>query len=441
MGGYTPSPSGRRAWLIIWNFAGAEVVRRDRKGVALLIGGCAALVQCGCVMGPKYLEASRVSYNEVIQRTTSQQLLLNLVRLKYREAPVFLEVGSVSAQFVFSQSGDISGTLNENIPMQPLNPDVLRIGGGITYQERPTITYTPLQGKDFVNRMMSPLPIETVLLLTRTGWRIDRVLPLTVQSMNGIDNASGASGPTPGRRPLFEEFLELAGLLQRLQSAGALELGAQTSSVPLSNPISADAVKAADLVAAAQAGYTFTATEDSKAYVLTGSESSLLWRTPAAAGLSEAIDGIQRLLGLEPGREQYAIKAGSGAVRNGSQGAHTKQSISINTRSLMGVMFYLSHAIEAPRRHIEAKLVTQTADEDGNPFDWNDVTGGLFRVHSSKWRPKGVAVRVRYREHWFYIDDADLDTKSTFALLGQLFALQAGEVASAAPVLTLPVGG
>ena len=147
------------------------MVRRDRRGVVLLIGGCAALVPCGCVMGPTYLAASRMSYNEVIQRTTAEQLLLNLVRLKYREAPVFLDVGSVSAQFVFDQSADIVGTLNENIPMMSLNPDVLRIGGGIGYQERPTITYTPLKGKEFVNNLLSPLPLKTVLLLARTGWR------------------------------------------------------------------------------------------------------------------------------------------------------------------------------------------------------------------------------------------------------------------------------
>ena len=79
-------------------------MRRNRKAVALLIGCGAALVHCGCVMGPRFLEASRVSYNEMIQRTDNEQLLLNLVRLKYRETPVFLEVGSVSAQFVFEQS-------------------------------------------------------------------------------------------------------------------------------------------------------------------------------------------------------------------------------------------------------------------------------------------------------------------------------------------------
>jgi len=52
-----------------------------------------------------------------------------------------------------------------------------------------------------------------------------------------------------------------------------------------------------------------------------------------------------------------------------------------------------------------------------------------------------AAVRVRYRDHWFYIPDEDLASKSTFSLLAQLFALQAGSGDGLRPVLTLPVGG
>lgn len=414
---------------------------RNRTSVGFIVAGLTAIVQCGCVMGPRMLQASRAPYNEVIQRTTSEQLLLNLVRLKYRETPVFLDVGSVSAQFVFNQSADIGGTLNENIPFQPINPDVLRLGAGGGYQERPTITYTPLQGKDFVNRLMSPLSIETVLLLTRTGWRIDRVLPLTVQSMNGLENGTGASGPTPRLKPQYKDFFALASLLSELQSRGALELGACTTREPLSHPISAERINAADLVAAAQAGYEFTGSDDGRSFILKGDKTSLLWRVPTSAELADTVSRIRELLALDAERLEYPVTMGGGASRAKSPGEPLRQSISMSTRSLLGVMFYLSHAIEAPARHVAEKLVTQTTDEDGNPFDWNDVTGRLFRVHSSARPPKRAAVAVRYRKYWYYIDDADLDTKSTFALLGQLFALQAGEASTAAPVLTLPVGG
>jgi hypothetical protein len=62
-------------------------------------------------------------------------------------------------------------------------------------------------------------------------------------------------------------------------------------------------------------------------------------------------------------------------------------------------------------------------------------------ISLSEQQPKNTYVAVRYRGNWFSIDDSDLASKSTFSLLMQLLALQAGEIRSTAPVLTLPVGG
>ncbi len=110
-------------------------------------------------------------------------------------------------------------------------------------------------------------------------------------------------------------------------------------------------------------------------------------------------------------------------------------------RSLLGALFYLSHAIAVPAVHVEAGLVTVTRDEHGRPFDWGQVTGDLLHVRSGPGRPHGAAVAVPYRGHWFYIDDADLSSKSTFALLVELFSLQSAPADGDAPVLTLPIGG
>ena len=85
--------------------------------------------------------------------------------------------------------------------------------------------------------------------------------------------------------------------------------------------------------------------------------------------------------------------------------------------------------------------MTTTLTADGQPFDWAQVTGDLLRVHSQSLPPGRAVVAVRHRGYWFYIDDTDLTSKSTFALLSQLFALQAGREAGGAPLLTLPVGG
>jgi len=80
-----------------------------------------------------------------------------------------------------------------------------------------------------------------------------------------------------------------------------------------------------------------------------------------------------------------------------------------------------------------AGRVTVTRDAAGRPFDWQLVTEGLLAIKSSPERPENAAVAVNYRNSWFYIDDSDLDSKSTFSLLGQIYQLQAGSAKRAGP--------
>ena len=70
--------------------------------------------------------------------------------------------------------------------------------------------------------------------------------------------------------------------------------------------------------------------------------------------------------------------------------------------------------------------------------DWRQVTHGLFRVRSGATRPKHAYLEVQHRDHWFWIDDADIETKATYTLLTQLFSLQAASDKIMAPVLTIP---
>lgn len=101
-----------------------------------------------------------------------------------------------------------------------------------------------------------------------------------------------------------------------------------------------------------------------------------------------------------------------------------RKEIVISTRSLKEMMFYLSHGIEVPQSHTEAGLVRQSFDDDGNRFDWREMSEGLFHVKVSRKRPETAAVRVKYRNHWFYLDETDLESKSTFNLLLELFNLE-----------------
>lgn len=69
-------------------------------------------------------------------------------------------------------------------------------------------------------------------------------------------------------------------------------------------------------------------------------------------------------------------------------------------------------------------------------FDWSQVTEELLRVCARDAEPVGAYLAVRHRGHWFYIQDDDHKSKSTFALLMQLFSLQSGEKTGLVPIIT-----
>ena len=47
-------------------------------------------------------EGGRISYNTAIQHTNAQQMLLNLIRLRYSDSLTFLDVGSITTQSTIS---------------------------------------------------------------------------------------------------------------------------------------------------------------------------------------------------------------------------------------------------------------------------------------------------------------------------------------------------
>ena len=348
-----------------------------------MIGGCH-------VTGPAAVKTGRASYNVAIQQTNSEQLLLNLVRLRYRDPPYFLEVASVSTSFTFTASASAGASLPESPGAADNTYDV---AAGLGYAERPTVTYTPLAGETFVKQLMSPIDLSTLVLLYHSGWSIERIFCLTLQSINGVKNAPSASGPTPSHVPKYRKFHEVVSLLRALQLRGALEIGQ---------------------AAAEQNG-----------------ESAVELRIAKDALDSDEATQLYELLGLERGRTHFRLTRESGT------GDRTR--LAVVPRSLMSTLFYVSQSVEIPASDERAGRVTVTRDEQGQAFDWRQVTGGLIRVRSAALPPANAYVAVYYRGSWFYISDSNLTAKSTFSLLLQLFALQAGDVKTTGPVLTLSV--
>ena len=350
------------------------------------------LVCTGCqsTFGPSALQRTHPGYNQAIVTSLDQQMLLNLVRLKYRDSPYFLDVANVTASLEVVGNIGIDSSLNLDTGVDILKPNI-----GLGYSDRPTISYTPLRGEKFLKNILSPIRLEDLLLMTQSGWSIERVFGIALERINQLNNAPRASGPTPEHEPAYKEFKRFLSLLRELQLKGFIEIGPGLES-------------------------------NSRNLVI------LLKGDPEHQHLIEEIRALLNIL-EHTQSNQFDISTNFLDIYHGEW--------DVRVRSIAGVLFYLSQNIDIPQPHVDAGWVTVTQKKNGEPFDWNDTPAGLaFKVQSSFTKPAQAFVAVPYRGAWFYISDDDLESKTTFMLLGQLFSLQAGQDKAMSPTLTLPVG-
>ncbi len=62
----------------------------------------------GC-LGPKAIRYTRMRYNEVVRATNDEQLLMNIVRLRYADSPVFIDLPNITSQFEVAGRGNYLG--------------------------------------------------------------------------------------------------------------------------------------------------------------------------------------------------------------------------------------------------------------------------------------------------------------------------------------------
>ncbi len=341
----------------------------------------------GCMpsLNEEHLVGSREDFNTVIIRSWDEQMLTNLVRLRYRDNPMFLEVGNVVAH----QSTTVGGVAGLETEL----PGKLKPGFGMngSLVVSPTITYTPLQGEEFAKRLLTPIPPSTIFLLSQSGWSLERLMLTCVQQANGVKNAVSASGPTPDVAPTFRDFHRLSEAFRTLQKDRMLQVEMEKD------------------------GHTFTLHLNRSQDPHTDSASAL----------------IKELLGLDKEKDIFRVTSKRIPTAN--------DEIALTGRSLLSVLFFLSQSVETSFEDEDRGRVTVTKNADGKRFDWSSMLGKVIRIHSSANEPAESSVKIFYRERWFYISDNDLETKTTFNLLSFLFNLQAANKSGADPVLTYPV--
>ena len=351
----------------IWNMLAISAV--------ILVSGCAQL-------GPKVLTSGRPLYNIAVQETEAQQLLLNIVRQRYRDPVLFLDVTSISSGFSRQATAGLSGNTGSS-----------NVGGALggSISENPFITYAPNTGEAFVRQMMTPLDLTTLALVVQAGWSIKRTLLIVGDSVNQLRNVPGDLNPESG----YLKFQEAVSSLRELQRSGMISLGVEEgeagSKPNLSLLIAPDAV-------------------DSEPY------------RRVCESIKIACDG-------QPLQLRHAL-----GMSNASN------MMVLATRSMFSAMFFLATGVDVPARDLTSGVAPRNSIVPGGPFDKAGTGESLFQVHSSDEEPELARVKVFYRGSWFYIADNDEDSKVTFALVSMLVMLQSGNQAKITPLITLPAG-
>jgi len=346
--------------------------------VAAHFAGCAGI-------GPKTVARDRFDYVSAISESWKRQTLLNLVKTRYLDAPVFMDIGSVINQYALEQEVGlgVSGEFYNRGEPSFISPEV---GVKGRYTDRPTITYNPLMGENFARSFLKPLPNSAILLLVEAGYPIDYVLRICVQTINGLDN--GMSGRVT-IRAAEPEFYELLSLLRHIQEMEAIIMRAKSV--------------------------------DGKE-TLTG-----LFR-PTNEAVTADLKKAMQLLGLDPDAREFPVVSGSFATNS--------REIAILGRSMLQIFSAYASFIDVPESHVSQGRVVATEQD-------NLATAAgfppLIQVRNGSSKPDDAFVAVPYRDHWFWIDDQDIHSKGTFFFLMILFSFtERGVSGQAAPILTVP---
>jgi hypothetical protein len=346
-------------------------------GLGWLPGGAALLALAGCVsVSPAHLTTDRMDYGQVVAESWKRQTLLNVVRLRYADAPVFLDIASIINSHTVGGGGSVQATLPSGAP------DILQAGGSGLWSNTPTVTYQPLLGDRFTRSLLQPIPPVSIFQLLQGGWSASLVFPTVIGSVNGLRNASAGVAADPG-------FAELTELLSRVQRAGNIGIETQPRK--------------------------------------DGSGVLVVIRRQGAsdATLGDESHRIRELLGLPGDATDFEIAYGLYP--------RAPNQVAVVTRSMMEIMVQLGFGIDLPAEDVERGRVLpgqrQAGDAQGKP---------LVNIKSSRDAPAESYAAVRYRDHWYWIDDGDIPSKRTFTFLMILFSLAETGQGVAAPVVTVP---
>ena len=339
-------------------------IRYFIAAIVSLLAGCASV-------GPKVLNIDRYNYNIAMSYSSQQEILLNMVRLRYNETPMILNVGNISGSTRLDTSASAESTTLYPLPIDQAN---LFIGAAnIAYSDNPIISYTPLEGKDFTTQLLDTVGTKDMLLLLQSSWSLARIFRLTLQQAGNALNAPNAARSTSSHAPKYKTFLDMIYVLRRLQINDDIDV---------------------------------QFAEDHEV-------NELVLQLKNHVKLTERDKKIFQKAGIEIYQHKIIFCK--------KRLPHTNY---IVTRSIFGMLNYLSKGMQVPPIDVRKHYLDETYLPNHAVFNWEKVLQGMMAIYySNDKKPNDAAVVIFYRGRWYYIKDSDTDSKQTMILLTNLFGL------------------
>lgn len=335
-------------------------------------------------LGPKTVPVDRFDYSTAIADSWKQQTLLNIVKLRYMDLPVFVDVASVVSGYSVQTGVSLSGTLSSQTAVQG---NFGSLGGQAVYTDRPTITYVPMTGEKFLRGLITPIDPKNIFFLLQAGYAADFILGLSVESLNGVRNRSTIGGTVRGADP---EFTRALALLREVQVAGAFGMRVEEDK------------------AKGSTGVVFFRRDD------------------LPPDIAQKAAEIRRLLKLSADQQKFILSYSP--VRGG------ENELAVNSRSMLQIIQAFASYVDVPPAHLKDRSAWPSL-ENAPTAESRQQT---VRIHCGKEKPAGAFAAVRYRDHWFWIDNGDLQTKRALTVVMFFFTLGETGTDEKLPLITIP---
>jgi hypothetical protein len=356
-------------------------VNRSRAFLAATLAG--GLLLAGCAhMGPGTVAVDRFDYSTAIADSWKQQILLNIIKIRYFDLPVFVDVSSIVAGYSLQTGVTVNGVASSEKAIQG---NYGSIGGQAIYTDRPTITYAPMTGDKFLKSLVTPIDPRNIFAMLQSGYPADFILGLTVESLNGVRNRSAAGGVVREADP---DFLRALQLLREVQLAGGFGMRVEQ-----------DKVKGSTAV-------LFFQRDDAPADIL-------------AKGAE-----IRRLLRLQADQQKFVL------TYSPMRGAADE--LAVNSRSMLQILGAFASYVEVPAEHLKEGLAAPAFEHEAA----GQRTVG--RIRSGPAKPERAYVAVQYQGQWFWVDGSDWQAKRALTAVMFFFTLADTGNPGQLPLVTIP---